>query len=291
MDYQKIKYFIKAAETLNFSEAARQMFITPQAFGRQITQLEEEMGFPLFERRTKQIKLTSSGKICYDNLHGLVESLDKEYEKMCEMGAKRKNRIYIGVFQALSLKKVVTPIVTSILAQFPNHDINIGMYDMGELREQIRDGKLDLCITATHDKEAGWENCEILSLKRSPAEIVVSGYHKWILQESVSVEELKEYPVVKMDIPTTAEQDYFRQIPCKEQIVVQNYESMCLALEQGNCFTIIATGWDQYCEQNGKTFPVPCHPFDFELALIYNKNNTHPLLQEVCQLVKEEFEP
>lgn len=86
MDYQKIKYFIKAAETLNFSEAARQMFITPQAFGRQITQLEQEMGFSLFERNVRQIKLTPSGKICYEHLHEMVEKLDNEYQKMCEMG-------------------------------------------------------------------------------------------------------------------------------------------------------------------------------------------------------------
>lgn len=291
MDYQKIKYFIKAAETLNFSEAARQMFITPQAFGRQITQLEQEMGFSLFERNIRQIKLTASGKICYEHLHGLVEKLDSEYEKMCEMGNTRKNRIHIGVFQALSMKKVVTPIVTSILASFPNRDINIGMYDMRELREHWENGKVDLCITATHDKEMGWENGEIVLLKKTPAEIVVSGYHKWMVKEEITIEDMREYPVVKMNIPQTGEQDYFVKIPCKEQIVVENYESMCLALEQGNCFSIMSTDIDNYCEKNGKTFPLPACQFDFELALIYNKKNPHALLPEVCQLIKEEFEP
>ena len=291
MDYQKIKYFIKAAETLNFSEAARQMFITPQAFGRQITQLEQDMGFALFERNTKQIKLTPSGKICYEHLHGLVESLDMEYEKMCEMGNKRKNRIHIGVFQALSMKKVVTPIVTSILTSFPNRDISIGMYDMRELREHLESGKVDMCITATHDKELGWEGCEIISLKKSPAEIVVSGYHKWMVKETLTVEDLKDCAVVKMDIPQATEQDYFMKIPCKEQIVVRNSESMYLELEQGKCFTIIPAEWNNYSEKNGKSFPLPCNQFDFELALIYKKNNTHTLLTEMCQLIKEEFEP
>ena len=86
MDYQKVKYFLKAAETMNFSEASRQMFITPQAFGRQIAILEQEMGFLLFERNNKQIQLTPSGKICYENLSGLVAALEREYEKMCQMG-------------------------------------------------------------------------------------------------------------------------------------------------------------------------------------------------------------
>ena len=42
------------------------MFITPQAFGRQIALLEKEMGFLLFERSTRSIHLTENGKICYD---------------------------------------------------------------------------------------------------------------------------------------------------------------------------------------------------------------------------------
>lgn len=57
MDYQRIKCFLKAAETLNFSEAARQLYITPQAFGKQINLLEQEMGFALFERTTRQTNL------------------------------------------------------------------------------------------------------------------------------------------------------------------------------------------------------------------------------------------
>ena len=44
MNYQRISYFMKAAEVLNFSEAARQLYIAPQSLGRQIALLEEELG-------------------------------------------------------------------------------------------------------------------------------------------------------------------------------------------------------------------------------------------------------
>lgn len=291
MDYQKIKYFLKAAETLNFSEASRQMFITPQAFGRQIAVLEKEMGFPLFERSNKQIQLTPSGKICYENLSGVVADLEKEYEKMCEMGNKRQRQIRIGVFQALSLKKIVSPIVTGILSEYPDRDINISLGDMRELIEQMQNGRLDICITVSHENEPEWKNCCLSPLKKSPAQIVVSNYHPWVVKDSVTVEDMENSIFVKMDMPGFSEADYFIHVPCKEQIVVSNYESMCLRLEQGDCFTLMSADLDSYCEKNGKALSLPWSPFDFELVMIHHKNNTRSDITEICELICDEFEP
>ncbi len=290
MDYQKIKYFLKAAETLNFSEASRQMFITPQAFGRQIAKLEQEMGFALFERSTRHIRLTPSGQICYHNFSERVNDLEKEYQKMCEMGSKRRNQISVGVFRALSLKKVISPIVTGVLANFSDRDVNISMCDIKELREQIQSGRLDLCITITHATESGWTNCKFIPLAYSPARIVVSKYHPWVIQDTVSMEDMKESIFVKMGLPDSAENDYFMRMLCKDIQTVENYESICLRLEQGDCFSVMSEELDSYCEKNGKSFALPWSPFEFELALIYKESNPHSFLPELCRFIKDEFE-
>lgn len=290
MDYQKIKYFLKAAETLNFSEAARQMYITPQAYGKQIALLEQEMGVTLFERNTRKMQLTQSGQYMYKNLSGLIHNLEEEYERMCEKCSKRNRQIRVGVFNALSRKKVVLPIVTSILAEFPEQDIAINMCDMAQLQTDIKNGKIDICITTTHEKEIAWENCKAVTLKVCPAKIVVSDYHKWVVQDAVSIEDMKSCEFVKMDLPQFSEMDYFVQIPCKGQLAVQNYETMCFNLEQGECFTIMSAEIDSYVEESGKVFPLPWSPFDFKLELLYNEHNHHSFLPELCQFIQEVFE-
>ena len=78
MNYQRICYFIKAAETLNFSEAARQMYIAPQSFGKQIALLEEELGRKLFERTTREMKLTAFGEECYECFSGPMRALERK---------------------------------------------------------------------------------------------------------------------------------------------------------------------------------------------------------------------
>ena len=46
MEIRQLRYFLKVAETLNFSEAARKLFITQSTLSQQISHLEQEIGLP-----------------------------------------------------------------------------------------------------------------------------------------------------------------------------------------------------------------------------------------------------
>ncbi len=61
MELRQLKYFVKAAETLNFSEASRALFITQSTLSQQIKQLEQELGSALFLRDSHRVMLTESG--------------------------------------------------------------------------------------------------------------------------------------------------------------------------------------------------------------------------------------
>ena len=52
MEIRQLKYFLKVAETLNFSEASRKLYITQSTLSQQISHLEQEIGLPLFERNS-----------------------------------------------------------------------------------------------------------------------------------------------------------------------------------------------------------------------------------------------
>ena len=62
MEIRQLKYFLKVAETLNFSEASRKLYITQSTLSQQISHLEQEIGLPLFERNSHEVYLTEAGK-------------------------------------------------------------------------------------------------------------------------------------------------------------------------------------------------------------------------------------
>ena len=62
MELRQLRYFLKAAETLNFSEASKELFITQSTLSQQIRQLERELGVSLFQRNSHEVLLTENGE-------------------------------------------------------------------------------------------------------------------------------------------------------------------------------------------------------------------------------------
>ncbi|MFX7739962.1 LysR family transcriptional regulator, partial [Acinetobacter baumannii] len=53
--------FVQVVDTGSFSAAARQQGMTPSAVSRQVARLEKMMGVALFQRTTRQLRLTEAG--------------------------------------------------------------------------------------------------------------------------------------------------------------------------------------------------------------------------------------
>lgn len=62
MELTQLRYFIRLAEVLNFTEASKQLFITQSTLSQSIRQTESELGTPLFERIGKKVYLTDAGQ-------------------------------------------------------------------------------------------------------------------------------------------------------------------------------------------------------------------------------------
>src|ERR1700738_1269219 len=62
MKFRPLKYFVAAAEELNFTHAAHRLHISQPPFSKQIHDLEGELGINLFERQRKGVALPPAGE-------------------------------------------------------------------------------------------------------------------------------------------------------------------------------------------------------------------------------------
>jgi DNA-binding transcriptional LysR family regulator len=58
MELRHLRYFVAVAEEENVSRAASKLYVSQPGISRQIHNLENEIGFPLFERGGKSVRLT-----------------------------------------------------------------------------------------------------------------------------------------------------------------------------------------------------------------------------------------
>ncbi len=61
MELDQLRYFLQVARRGNFTRAAEDLMISQPALSRSIQKLEEELGQPVFERKTRSVSLTDTG--------------------------------------------------------------------------------------------------------------------------------------------------------------------------------------------------------------------------------------
>ena len=66
MTTNQLKYFITAAECLNFTEAAKQHYISQTAITQHMQALEEDLEVKLFDRQKRKVSLTPAGQVFFN---------------------------------------------------------------------------------------------------------------------------------------------------------------------------------------------------------------------------------
>lgn len=85
MELRQLRYFLKAKELMNFTEAANALHISQSTLSQQIKQLETEIDTPLFNRIGKRIQLTEAGNIFADFAKKSVRSSEESLLAMHDL--------------------------------------------------------------------------------------------------------------------------------------------------------------------------------------------------------------
>lgn len=144
MEIRQLKYFLKVAETLNFSEASRRLYITQSTLSQQISHLEQETGLPLFERNSHGVALTEAGRELMPYAQKAVVATESCMEHIEDLKKMLTGELNIGV--TYSFSTVMTETVVEFLKTWPGVKLNIYYQTMEELMDKLKRRELDFVL-------------------------------------------------------------------------------------------------------------------------------------------------
>lgn len=84
MELRQIEYFIEVAKREHMTEAAVDLHVAQSAVSRQIYNLEEELGVPLFIREGRKIRLTPIGHTFLSHMEQAMDIINRAKREMAE---------------------------------------------------------------------------------------------------------------------------------------------------------------------------------------------------------------
>ncbi len=122
MTRNQIQTFISVANEGSFTKASENLFTTRQALLRQISSLEEELGFALFIRSVKGAELTAPGVCFYEEVIALDERLDNTISRCRRMVS---NTSCLSISTPSSSQMYVMDALIDYRKRYPSRSINI----------------------------------------------------------------------------------------------------------------------------------------------------------------------
>jgi LysR family cyn operon transcriptional activator len=192
MELRQLKYFIKAAELQNFTQAASSLFITQSTLSQQIKQLEDELGIPLFDRVAKRVRLTEAGKTFFPYAQKTVKDADDGKSILKDMMNLNTGTLTIGVTYGLT--DLLTKAILEFSMRYPNIRLQIGFGTTEELLVQLEQGNLDLMLSFSQELKNGTYTVE--PLFSSTLALIVRTGHPVAKRKQVSMKSLTELPLL-----------------------------------------------------------------------------------------------
>ena len=151
MDYAYAVY-----EEKSFTKAAEKLFISQPSLSLTIKKLEDELGFPVFERSGKEITLTPMGEK-YINAIRSIKQIKEEFENdLDQILNLEKGSVSIG--STIFIASYILPeIIKSFSAKYPGISINLGVDQSTVLYEKLENGVYDIVIDNAVTKKPAYE--------------------------------------------------------------------------------------------------------------------------------------
>jgi DNA-binding transcriptional LysR family regulator len=154
MELKLFEYIVAISEERNIARAADKLFLSRSALNRQLLNLENRLGLPLFKRLNNSLKLTYAGEV-YIKMAKTILDLEKQGTKhLNDIAESKIGRINLGITQGRALNDF-SNLFPKFHEAYPGVNVCLTGGKPDELEELVANGNLDIAVVASGQKFPG----------------------------------------------------------------------------------------------------------------------------------------
>jgi len=189
---RQLEAFVTVAELRSFAATADRVALTPSAVSQLVSELEDALGFKLFERSTRRVDITSAGREFLASAESVLKHL-----RMAQTAASDVRNRAAGIVRIaapLVVASVILPkAIKAYVQKRPKVRIHIRDVPVEQLVDAVASGDADLALGP--DRACG-DDVTRIQLFESPWVLWCAPTHPLAHKRSVTWDQLHAYPLV-----------------------------------------------------------------------------------------------
>ncbi len=278
----QIDYFLEVAETLSFTVAARQLYISQPALSKQIALLEEELGVKLLQRSSRRVELTEAGRQFKQDLLRVREQLEEAKRTVMQMREAEKP-FRIACFDGAVVNDFLPMAYGRLQEGFPGMKINLFRGSYQENRRTLEENVTDLLLVLSPGGEKIPNTTQRLLHRRRGA-IIFSEFSPLAKKPNLCIEDFNQERFLIMQEHRNPPL-YHRGMSNLRQLGItpagveeqENFTTLMTNLSMGKGFALLA----ETVAQEVTGLRAWALPDEYGIDVVAIWKNGHPLAKEL----------
>lgn len=191
MNLIRIQYFVEVAKRENFSQAAQALYVSQPNLSKQISLMEQELGFALFHRVGKTVRLTQAGRYLYEKFKDLPEYTAQAIAHAHALSRGDVGNLSVGILEGQDINLAMSRALQRLQAKYPEVEVELERNSFRNLRSGLTNCRFDMIITLGFELEQE-QNWEYRCLREQRGAIAINRRNPLSEKADLSLADLKD---------------------------------------------------------------------------------------------------
>lgn len=290
MELRHLRYFVVVADELNVRRAAQRLHLSQPPLSRQIHDLEEEIGTPLFERRRQGLALTPAGETFLKEARQILSHAQGAARLALAASRGEAGQLSIAMLPPIG-GLFLPPAIRAFRKRFPMVDVTI--LDMAPQQQvaALMDWQIDLGFVPLPLVNLP-PDLQFEPVREVQLMVVLPPGHRLARQRQLTLRKLSQEPFVLLRRSSAALLHDWVLNLCREAgfeaVVAKQADSPLSTLElvSAGFGVSLLPGLFQRFPSDVNFRPLPSTTPKLHLALAMRRDNTSPLLQTFLEILR-----
>jgi LysR family transcriptional regulator, low CO2-responsive transcriptional regulator len=233
VDIQKIETFLRAAENLSLSEAAKQLHLSQPAISHHIKVLEQELDVSLFVRSNTGLQLTEAGRLLLPWARRLLHDTNDLKEMMSSLHEDIAGELRISCSTTAG-KYILPQLAARFCLRYPGVKVRILACGPEHAALNLLEGEAHIGVVSSEVSDASLESQKFF---RDTITLIVPPDHRWAMRKTIEPTEILEEKIIMREETAGTRRVVLTEL-AKHDI---SLDDLKVFMEVGNAEAIVGT--------------------------------------------------